>query len=139
MTNIAPSAHEKAEWSRLAQAAYAVNLNSIGHKYSGAASIPNNAAIDIGYFDLLQSGYRAWLLSGFANAAPIINQHVAGPDNLYATDGLCHDSEPGTFNHECGRPAKWLGVTAAGFWSGYCDHCKQHGHEAKRVVRWQAR
>ena len=34
---------------------------------------------------------------------------------LYAEDGLCHNSEPGTFNHECEKPASWLGTTRSGF------------------------
>jgi hypothetical protein len=56
--------------------------------------------------------------------------------NPYATDGCCHNSEPGTFNHECGKPAAWIGVTRDGFASGYCDHCRQHGSEARSVAYW---
>lgn len=77
MSHITPSTHEKFEWSRMAQAAYAMNLNSIGHRYSAAASIPNGWAMPIGRFDQLQTGYRLWLNWGFAEAAPFINQHVA--------------------------------------------------------------
>lgn len=51
--------------------------------------------------------------------------------NRYATDGKCHNSEPGTFNHECGRPATWLGTSVVtGFVSGFCDDCKVNGFEA---------
>lgn len=57
----------------------------------------------------------------------------------YATDGKCHNAQPGTFNHECGKPAAWIGETSNGFRSGYCDHCKEHGWEARRVVRWERR
>jgi hypothetical protein len=56
--------------------------------------------------------------------------------NAYAIDGRCHNAEPGTFNHECGRPAAWLGTNAKGFTSGYCDECRQHGYEARKVVQW---
>lgn len=56
--------------------------------------------------------------------------------NLYATDGLCHNSNPGTFNHECGKPARWLGTNRRGFKSGLCDCCKQGGYEA-RDCDWQ--
>lgn len=77
MTYIIPTAHEKAEWSRLAQAAYRANLGSIGSKYSAAAAIPSGWKMPADRFDLLQSGYRAWLMFGFAEAAPIIHQHIA--------------------------------------------------------------
>lgn len=56
---------------------------------------------------------------------------------LYAEDGRCHNSEPGTFNHECGKPAKWIGTKASGFQSGFCDHCKQHGTEARPYTKWE--
>lgn len=55
----------------------------------------------------------------------------------YATDGKRHNAEPGTFNHECGKPATWIGRTARGFESGYCDDCKARGYEARRVVSWR--
>ena len=59
--------------------------------------------------------------------------------NSYATDGLCHNSNPGSYNHECGKPATFIGVTRRGFASGYCTACKEHGAEARLVVRWVAR
>ena len=49
----------------------------------------------------------------------------------YATDGKCHNAEPGSFNHECNKPAVWIGTKANGFQSGFCDHCKRHGFEAR--------
>lgn len=49
----------------------------------------------------------------------------------YATDGKCHNAEPGTYGHECGKPATWLGTDGNGFTSGFCDDCKQYGYEAK--------
>jgi len=57
-------------------------------------------------------------------------------DNLYATDGLCHNANHGTYGHECGRPAVWLGTTPRGFSSGFCDRCKRDGDEAVGVVEW---
>ena len=54
----------------------------------------------------------------------------------YATDGKCHNAEPGTFNHECGNPANWVGYKANGYGAGFCDKCKQYGHERKDIVRW---
>jgi len=60
--SITPTEHDKKEWSRMAQAAYAARLNSVGHKFSGAASIPKGAALPIKKFDELQKQYRAWLI-----------------------------------------------------------------------------
>lgn len=57
--------------------------------------------------------------------------------NRYATDGKCHNSEPGTFNHECLKPATWIGRYPNGFQSGFCDHCKEHGWEAKACVGFE--
>lgn len=54
----------------------------------------------------------------------------------YATDGLCHNVEPGTFNHECGKPATWLGTKPNGFQCGFCDHCKRNGYEAQVYTDW---
>lgn len=54
----------------------------------------------------------------------------------YATDGKCHNAEPGTFSHECGKPATWIGTNANGFKSGFCDHCMKNGWDAKTVVKW---
>ena len=55
-----------------------------------------------------------------------------GEKNMsYATDGKCHNAEPGTFGHECGKPAVWIGTKANGYQSGFCDHCKRHGYEAR--------
>ncbi len=63
-----------------------------------------------------------------------INQQTAA--NSYATDGKCHNAEPGTYGHECGKPAAWIGIKPSGFRSGYCDHCKGHGYEARGVIEW---
>lgn len=54
----------------------------------------------------------------------------------YATDGLCHNSNRGTFNHECGKPALWIGTNASGWQCGFCDDCKEHGHESSKMVTW---
>jgi hypothetical protein len=57
--------------------------------------------------------------------------------NSYAMDGLCHNAEHGTFNHECGKPATFIGTRADGFVSGFCDACKSNGWEAGRYVHWE--
>lgn len=58
----------------------------------------------------------------------------------YATDGKCHDAQPGTYGHECGKPATWIGTknTDEGpFESGFCDNCKEHGYEARPYRAWR--
>ena len=57
--------------------------------------------------------------------------------NSYAEDGKCHNAEPGTFGHECGKPAQWLGTFANGFTSGFCGQCKDSGHDARWVLSWE--
>lgn len=53
--------HEKDEWSRFAQAAYARRLVAVGHRFSAAASLPNGARMPVQQFDSLMRDYRAWL------------------------------------------------------------------------------
>lgn len=57
--------------------------------------------------------------------------------NLYATDGKCHNAEPGTYGHECGRPAMWIGTDRNGFRSGFCLRCRAEGFEARAIVKWE--
>jgi hypothetical protein len=59
-----PTAHEKAEWARFAQAAYGAGLTWLGHRYSAAAALPVGATMATGAFDFMQRVYRAWLVSG---------------------------------------------------------------------------
>ncbi len=61
---ITPTTAEKAEWSRMAQAAYAAGRNDIGHRYSVAASLPALCRIATREFDELHGDYRAWLIDG---------------------------------------------------------------------------
>lgn len=58
----------------------------------------------------------------------------------YATDGKCHNSQPGTFGHECEKPAVWIGATefgASAFRMGFCARCKEEGFEARSIVSWE--
>ena len=57
-----PTRHEKLEWARMAQAAYAIDRNDIGHRFSGAASIRDADDMPLAMFDELQGQYRAWLI-----------------------------------------------------------------------------
>ena len=64
--------HEKSEWSRFAQAAYARGDNATGHRFSAAASLPTNAEMTVAHFDSLQRDYRAWLVfNEFPCAEPV--------------------------------------------------------------------
>jgi hypothetical protein len=67
---IVPTEHEKAEWSRLAKAAYASDRNDIGHTFSMASGCCLiGQAITLSRFDYLQSIYRQWLIGGFSNVS----------------------------------------------------------------------
>lgn len=48
----------------------------------------------------------------------------------------CINSEPGTFNHECGKPALWIGQTLDGREACFCEDCRWNGHESLDKVRW---
>ncbi len=50
--------------------------------------------------------------------------------------GRCVNVEPGTFNHECGRPAVHIGIKADGFRAMFCSGCKRNGSEARHFERW---
>ena len=47
---------------------------------------------------------------GFQEATMTRNNAPQAPTNSYATDGKCHNAEPGTYGHECGKPAAWIGT-----------------------------
>ena len=49
----------------------------------------------------------------------------------------CRNAEPGTFGHECGKPATWVGVKESGYEASYCGSCKETGTEAKQSVDWR--
>ncbi len=57
--------------------------------------------------------------------------------NTSATDGRCHNAEPGTFGHECGKPATFIGTRSDGFACGFCDACKTSGWEANLFTKWE--
>lgn len=55
---------------------------------------------------------------------------------LAATGGhwpRCINSNPGTFGHECGRPATFIGVEPrTGARATFCDICAEDGVEGRR-------
>ena len=59
--------------------------------------------------------------------------------NSYATDGKCHNANRGTYGHECGKRASWIGVKQSGFTSGFCAHCREYGDEAQGMAEWHRR
>ncbi|MFM7333458.1 MAG: hypothetical protein ACKO1H_03445 [Tabrizicola sp.] len=51
----------------------------------------------------------------------------------------CVNAEPGTFGHECGQPAVFVGTkSSTGFESCFCAVCKAHGHEARAYGDWRS-
>jgi len=49
----------------------------------------------------------------------------------------CVNAEPGTFGHECGKPATFIGTNAnSGAQACFCADCKEHGHEARCFGDW---
>lgn len=49
----------------------------------------------------------------------------------------CTNSEPGTFNHECGRPALYAGTHASGHVQYFCADCRSRGYEARHIKAWR--
>lgn len=70
-----------------------------------------------------------------AETNPVVRE--AAGANLYATDGKCHNAQTGTYGHECGKPAKFVGTNRQGFRMGFCASCKESGSEARNVATWE--
>jgi hypothetical protein len=56
--------------------------------------------------------------------------------NSYALDGKCHNANFGTYGHECGKLAKWLGIKCNGWATGFCENCKNNGDERALMAEW---
>ncbi len=65
------------------------------------------------------------------------NRAKVGARHRYATDGKCHNAEPGTFGRECYKPAVWIGTRPSGYRTGFCDDCRQNGYEAPAYGIWE--
>ena len=50
----------------------------------------------------------------------------------------CTNAEPGSYGHECGEPADFIGSRADGGQSCFCSACKAHGSEARCYSHWHA-
>lgn len=55
---------------------------------------------------------------------------------MISLDNRCTNSEPGTYNHECGQPAAWIGTHHNGSRQAFCESCRFTGHEARNCVYW---
>jgi hypothetical protein len=59
--------HNRAEFARMAQAAYFAGRSDIGHRFSVAAS---RRSVSLSEFDVLMADYRAWLVFGLWPVSP---------------------------------------------------------------------
>lgn len=86
-----PTEHEKREWARMAQAAYQSGRNAVGHRYSAAAALRQDATISTELFDRLMDGYRRWLVDGVpTDAAPNTrDQHCTHPQQAWCDCDWC--------------------------------------------------
>lgn len=50
---------------------------------------------------------------------------------------FCRNAEPGTYGHECGKPATWIGTRENGSDVEFCDDCKENGYEARGIKIWR--
>ena len=80
---ITPTEHEKAEWSRMAVDAYRTGRNSIGHRFSMAATLCKGEPCDVHWFDSLQNDYRAWLCDGFETRGHVFYSQVFDSQDEY--------------------------------------------------------
>lgn len=58
------------------------------------------------------------------------------PGALPRADGQprCTNCDAGSYNHECGAVAKWIGTSSTGHRAAYCDDCLRHGREGRRCT-----
>lgn len=121
--------------------------------------IDNHAAYLKGWLEALKGDKRAIFRAAslaqaaadmvLANAEPIAAdlletraieaESTPEPEPAAATGRLayCTNSQPGTFNHECGKPSVWIGTHATGHQQAFCEDCKRNGYEARTVKAWQ--
>ena len=62
-------------------------------------------------------------------ASRIVDADEPESTRRYPRHGSCSNANQGTFGHECGKPAVWLGTTSTGFQSGRCARCRIEGDE----------
>jgi len=100
--------------------------------YSEAESFAKESGLEPGRWSIDHPD-NAHFVTRSEVPAPIVPTPPLTP---YDKDGKCHNAQAGTYGHECGKPAQWIGTTSTGFKSGFCSECKAHGHEARTVASW---
>ena len=51
----------------------------------------------------------------------------------------CTNAEPGSYGHECGDAAGFIGLRSDGGPACFCSACKEHGSEARRYSHWRSK
>jgi len=74
---------------------------------------------------------------GFQEATMTRNNAPQAPTSSYATDGKCHNAEPGTYGHECGKPAAWIGTLRAALHLESAFGNVIGKYEARDVIAWR--
>ena len=64
--------------------------------------------------------------------------YAPSPRGSSRTWPRCTNAEPGSYGHECGEPAGFIGSRADGGQACFCSACKERGLEARRYSDWQA-
>ena len=85
---------------------------------------------------ITHADFLKWIAIPAQDAETAIDCRAYG----FRLDGTarCTNAEPGTFNHECGKPAAWIGrKNADDDGACFCDDCKAHGSEARQHTSWE--
>lgn len=62
------------------------------------------------------------------------SRQLAGTDLLWPR---CVNAESGTYGHECGQPARYIGLSGDRA-ATFCAFCRMHGHDAAKVQTWHS-
>lgn len=92
--------------------------------------------------ELWRQEYRAYRLHGTGPREQfpgrVMERMAAGRNFLNVPrDEACTNSQPGSFNAECGKRAVWIGTHESGHRQRFCERCKTHGAERMTVKRWE--
>jgi hypothetical protein len=55
---------------------------------------------------------------------PPPSERNVAPQVMWLGAMRCVNAQPGTYGHECSKPAIWIGTTEKGFAACYCNSCK---------------
>ena len=102
---------------------YRVQYAARGHKGRVWCDVP-------GLFDRVDAAVAvAAFAEGQGWTSRIVDADDPDSTRHYPRHGSCSNANHGTFGHECGKPAVWLGTTPTGFQSGRCARCRIDGDE----------